>query len=426
MLTKIKDRIAAHGFSDYLISRVISHECQLYLIKKGVESARDVESRYYCVTVYLDQDFDGRLTRGDYTFFIKSGEDLDRCLDEARVGATLVRNRTYRLMPPSPYPPVDLYDRRLGDVREQARRLAETIIRSSAEGPVFLSSAELFLTRSEIEFHSSTGIVAAKEKGRIEVDFTLASESDGRMAEVHHNIVRRNFDHLALEKLLADHRRYAWDMLDVRLPGTGLATVVFDHTNIRNFLYPLIFHSAAKVKDLGINKYEIGKPVCPANADGSFTLISSGLIPYGLYSDPFDEEGIPGQEHMVIDRGTLVRFLANKQYADYLGLEPTGVFKNMIIRPAARDLPSTIADDHYQIVKFSDFSPDPITGDFVAEIRFGYHCHNGERIPIKGGSISGNVFQCLPNLTFGPGTVFGGDYSGPDMAAVSKVNVAGG
>lgn len=423
MFDLLKERIGKQGFSDYLITGITTHEYQRYLLKNGVESDREIHTRSYQVTVYLDQTIDGRTTRGDFTFYLQSGQDPDFYLSQARVGASLVHNRGYRLMTPQTYPDVILMDPRIKSARAQADMLTQLIRQNSGRDSSCRSSAELFLVHSEIELQSSTGIRATKEKSRIEVDFTIVSEAAGQSAEIHGNVVRRNFDQLNLTGLLADHERYSRDMLRVQVPPSGQATVLFAHDQIRSLFQPLIYHSSARIKDLGLNKFEIGTAVWEPTPASDFQLISNGLIPFGLYSDPFDEEGIPGRELVVIDHGGLLRFLASKQYADYLGLEPTGGFKNMIIQPVA---PSINLDEEFlQVVKFSDFSPDPVTGDFVAEIRFGYLFRHGQRIPVKGGSISGNLFKCLPKMSFDSDSIISGDYAGPGRIAVRDLQIAG-
>jgi predicted Zn-dependent protease len=117
--------------------------------------------------------------------------------------------------------------------------------------------------------------------------------------------------------------------------------------------------------------------------------------------------------------------MASKQYADYLDMEATGTFKNLIVKPSLTSNPNHGIDDYFEVVKFSDLSPDPITGDFVSEIRFGYHHHGGEKTPIKGGSVSGNIFRSLSNMVFSRVEVFGGDYLGPDNVTLRNLAVAG-
>jgi predicted Zn-dependent protease len=426
MLTKLKDRIVAHGFNDFQISRVNKREHQLYLIRGGVESEREVDSHFYEVTVYLDQRSGAVTCRGAYTFFIKPGEDIDHYLTDAHAGAGLVKNRSYGLAGPAPFPAVEMLDPRLRSAREQSGNLADTIISRAAGDRVHLSSAEIYLSTAEIELSTSTGISARKEKGRIEVDLTLLSHSGANDAEMHFNLVRRNFDHLRLVENIERHQEYARDMLRVKIPQNRRATVVFDANVIYSLFYPVIFHGSARIKDQGISKFEIGAPPVSGPTSGDiFSVISSGVIPYGLRSDNFDEEGIPGQEHTVIENGIFRKYMAGKQYADYLGMETTGTFKNLIVKPSSVSNPGLDTDDYYEIIQFSDLYPDPVTGDFVSEIRFGYHHRAGEKIPVKGGSVGGNVFSSLSEMIFSRTEAFVGDYRGPENVAIRNLAVAG-
>jgi predicted Zn-dependent protease len=150
---------------------------------------------------------------------------------------------------------------------------------------------------------------------------------------------------------------------------------------------------------------------------------SSGLLPYGLYSDPFDNEGLPGQEHTIIDQGLFKKYWTTKRYADYLKVEPTGAFKNLVIEPDTKM--EFDEDDYFEIIQFSDLSPDPVTGDFVAEIRFGYRVKNGRRTPIKGGSAGGNIFTALKSSCFTGKDIFEGNYLGPKALVLKDLSISG-
>ena len=57
-----------------------------------------------------------------------------------------------------------------------------------------------------------------------------------------------------------------------------------------------------------------------------------------------------------------------------------------------------MAEPHVEIVSFSWFNPDPITGDFATEIRLGYVVDGQGRRPFKGGLLIGNVLDALANV----------------------------
>jgi PmbA protein len=150
-------------------------------------------------------------------------------------------------------------------------------------------------------------------------------------------------------------------------------------------------------------------------------------LPFATRSATFDDEGLPGQRTLIVERGVLSRFWATERYAEYLQIPATGRFGNMEIAAGSSAFDSLFDGEGplYHIVAFSAMSPDPITGDFVGEIRLGYEIRNGQSLPIKGGSISGNLFDVLAAAQLSQDVVFLGDYLGPRGMRFDKVTVAG-
>jgi predicted Zn-dependent protease len=422
MIKRIKRNIRDFGFDDYKIIEYNVHEHQLYLLEKSLESKRTVESHYYEITVYKDHREKEHISRGEYTFTYKPNTDLKAHLEQARLACSMIKNRHYRLMDPTGVPSVRVLDPRLANAELLGEQLTDIIYRNSPGAHVCLSSAELYLKKATITMMTSTGIEATKEKGLIEIETTLIGEKANQEQEMSFHLSRRNVDDLGLDKRLKEYGEHARKMFDVKVPRTGNATVAFSTADIYLLMRPVIFHSSGRSKDNAISRFAEDNKIT-ADAMNSFTLMSSGVLPFGLYTEPFDNDGIPAREHTIIDHGVFKKYWATKRYADYLGVEPTGDFKNLIIKP---DISVTFdANDYYEIVQFSDLSPDPITGDFVAEIRFGYHVRNGQRSPIKGGSASGNIFEALRKTYFTDDSVFEGNYLGPKTIAFKDLSISG-
>ena len=74
---------------------------------------------------------------------------------------------------------------------------------------------------------------------------------------------------------------------------------------------------------------------------------------------------------------------------------------------------------------FSWLTPDQARGNFGSEIRVGYLFDKGMRTPIKGGTVSGNVFTALGTARYSRETVFRGDYLGPAAVRFTGLTVAG-
>jgi predicted Zn-dependent protease len=421
-MKKIAAEIRKAGFDDYKIIEIDSREHQLYLLKERLESRRSVETHYYEITVYKHHAEQGKELQGEYTFAYKPGNDLKHFLEQARVACFLIKNRRYHLIDSARIMHVQVLDPILSNPRETGDELAAAVRKTKLEPGVRVTSAELFLKRSRVSLMTSTGVELSKEKGLIEFEASLLGKKGKQEQELNFHMHRRSVAGLRLEERLREYSRHTRNMLDVREPESGPATVVFHPPDISNLLLPVVFHCSGRAKDQGISRFVLDEKIVP-NDCNTFSLKSSGLLPYGLYTDPFDDDGIPGQEHTIIDQGVFKKFWTSKRYADYLGVEPTGAFKNLVIEPIIKK--DFAENEYYEIIQFSDFSPDPVTGDFVAEIRFGYRVNNREKTPIKGGSVGGNVFESLNRMYFTAEKIFEGDYLGPKFIALAHLTISG-
>jgi len=79
----------------------------------------------------------------------------------------------------------------------------------------------------------------------------------------------------------------------------------------------------------------------------------------------------------------------------------------------------------YHLVAFSWLNPDELTGDFVAEIKLGYRLEGRQAVPIKGGSLSGNLFEALAQVRVSRETQFTGSYIGPLALRFEHLSIAG-
>jgi len=422
MMKDIADKITAYGFSDFKIIKVRSKENQLYLLKEQIEAKRTIESQYYDITVYADHKGADKMLRGEYNFIYKPSADLDFYLEQAKFACSLVKNRYYGLLSTASHSDVELLDQRLEDAAATGTDLIETIYGSVKNTDVHLSSAEIYLKRSEITLLTSTGVEMNKNKDLIEIEITLISKKGKKEQEMNFHLKRRRIEDLRLQQRIEEYTHHTINALTARVPTSGKAHVAVNASEIYRLMSPVIFHSSGRAKDQGMSRFSPNERIF-SQSENDFTLKTSGIIPFGLYSDPFDDDGIGGKEHTIIERGIFKKHWTTKRYADYLGVEATGSFKNLVIEAESK---SAFTDDsYYEIVQFSDLSPDPITGDLVAEIRFGYHTQADKKTPIKGGSVACNVFEAIQHGRFSNECVFEGHYLGPKIVFLRGLSISG-
>ncbi len=79
----------------------------------------------------------------------------------------------------------------------------------------------------------------------------------------------------------------------------------------------------------------------------------------------------------------------------------------------------------YEIVAFSFMNPDAASGNFVAEIKLGYRHDERGSAPIKGGSISGNLFAAFSDAHFSSELFSDGTYDGPAAIRFGELTIGG-
>jgi predicted Zn-dependent protease len=319
-----------------------------------------------------------------------------------------------------------------GPVLEAALEEMRTAV--SRQTGVRLTSAECFSEYETVHLVNSRGIDARQEMTEMEVEFVLHAEKSGREVESMGVITRRRASDLGLAADVEEKARHALDLLQAGPPPAWQGPVVLRGDSLVEFMasgstfgsVPLGRFGSASSKYSRLTNWEIGKPVFRGEVKGDpLTVWANRTIPYGTDSSVFDSEGLPAQRVEFIRDNVLVNYTASQRYADYLGVPATGAFGVLELPPGRRNAASLLTEPHVEILHFSWFHPDPVTGNFASEIRFGYMLENGVRKPFKGGQLIGNYMDALADVCWSAETGFFGTYVGPHTARFNDLKVAG-
>jgi len=454
MLDRLLAALDGHpGIHDWAVQQRRRHSVQLYLIGREIESVREVTVEEYEVEVFNDHPWPepppepaaaggSGLARGvaGLTLMPADAPRLAQRLDEAVLMASLVHNPPYPLAAPpaAPYPSVPLADAQLrgsqemhaaaGDFADQLWHLVER------EPQVRLSAAECFLTRTALVLRNSRGLEAEAETTHAMAELALLAGSGTDEAEHFRQIEARRLEDLQLAQEVAEAAQYARDTLQAQLPRTYTGPVVLSGDALVPLFAPLLFHASALAAYNRLSRLQLGESLYGEREvmGDRLTLRSNALLPYGLGSYRFDHDGVPGADVLLYEEGVLRARQATQRYAHYLGVPVTGEAANTQVRPgtAGDDELRGAADGEggpaaYEIVAFSAPEVDELTGDFGMEIRLGYELTPHGRRPIKGGSLSGNVFEALAGVWFSHAVRMHGRYHGPRAARFASLRVAG-
>ena len=437
MLNKIIDALKKRtDLTGWTVRHIQTRESQVYLVPKGIESQRSVNGERYLIDVLRSGLApDGSPTVGNGNASLLPGGDIEHAIDQAALVAGLVSNPVYGLPEPSPLPDVELSDGTLkADASGVMHDLMEHMQEYAARNPkARLTAAEAFGQVRTTRLVNSRGIDVEQEETHVEIEFVLHAQKGDRDSETFHSMTRRRLADLDLETIMANQGRYTLDLLEADAPASwqgpvvlrgDALTIFMAGDNLNGSVIQTLGSAAAKYAQF--SPWEVGKPVFRGEVKGdALTVWANRAMPFGVGSDRFDAEGLPAQRVELIHENTLSTFFANQRYSEYLKLPATGEFGNIELPPGKTPAAELLKEPYVEIVQFSWFNPDPITGDFATEIRFGYRVENGVRTPVKGGQLVGNYMDALADVRWSAETGFFGGYLGPHTARFNDLKISG-
>jgi predicted Zn-dependent protease len=411
--------------------QVRSRAVQLYAVPEAVEARRATSSERYVIQVLRHTGTLGAAACGSGNATLLPGDNIDAAINSAALMAGLVQNQPYALPAPSRLPDLPLADPRLQADAEVTldALLAQLRAAAAAHPHVRLTAAELYAEEQTIHLLNSRGIDATQTATTIDMEWVLLCRDGERATESFVERRRRRVDDIDIAAEVATGAGQAADLLHAVAPPDYSGAVVLRGATLATFLNGGVIQTlaSAATKFGKLSRWEIGESVFHGPATGDpLTVFANRCLPFGVYASRFDAEGQPAQRVELIRAGRLCAFTANQRYADYLGIAATGDFGDIELLAGATPEATLLAEPYVEVVAFSWFTPNEITGDFSSEIRLGYLVEGDRRTPFKGGALVGNVIEALGNARWSAETGFYGDYQGPRTARFVSLAIAGG
>ncbi len=424
------------GVADWETRAARKRETQLYVIKGETENLRRVGTENVGVTVYNDHGG----SRGAASFGLPPADDGEAVARRAAEGAymaSLASNPPWPLPGPAAYPSPQVYDPTLAAEGAPAEldRLKERLLAAvAAEKGVRLSAAEFFATETESGFANSRGAAVTERSTGFFSEFILLAGTGGGAAEAenYYQLSRHRLADVPIEEIVAGRARMAIDGIGATAPPTGRMPVVVSGEDVTRFFGPFVFALSGEAIYRKLSTFKGGDALLgerPIKGD-RLTLVSDGLLPFGARTSAVAPDGLPMTRTTLIQDGVVANLLCDQQYATYLNVPAAGGPGNLVVTgskgaASMADLLRPDGGPFLHVVAFTALFPDPIRGDFFAEIRLAY-LHEGDRVrPVKGGSVAGNVYDAFADARFSREEAFHGHYLGPRAIRFGSLTVAG-
>jgi predicted Zn-dependent protease len=420
----------------WTVREIQRQERQLYLVQKGVEARRTVSDRSFELDVYVPStDAKGQAAVGEGNAMLLPGGDISAAIDQAVAIGALIHNPPYGLVQPAEIPRVPLADQPLKqNMKEKVEGVAEQLMELAAgQDRVRMTAAECFAEEKSRRLINSQGLDCQESATTLYLEWVLLTEGEGELVESFASLKRRRVEDLDLGRQAELACRMLLDRAQAGPAPQYKGPVVLQHEVLCEFLVgdellggALQQQSSAESKLARITQWEIGEGIFRSAVAGDpLTVWANRSYPYGVDSCGFDDEGLPAQRLPLIENNILRAFWGGQRHSCYLGLPASGAFGVMELKPGTWQRQDLLRPPYVEVMAFSWFNPNLVTGDFATEIRLGYLVDKTGRHPFKGGMLVGNLFEALGNVHWSREAGFYGRYAGPTTARFNELRVDG-
>lgn len=439
MIDRIAKALSADPrFSAWQVQESRARSRQRYQVFRDVEALREVETRAADVRVHVEHDHDGKPALGESSFTVVAGADdaasLARELDLAYARARLVHNRPWTLPTPerAGAAPVQTTDPSVvEDPAGAAERVAAAVTNAARKSRgVELSACEVFCDYRRVHLVNSRGLDLVREDTSLYTEYVLLAKGAAQdEIEVYQSRRARRVEDLHLEEAIADDVEATQASLRAVLPATQIVDVVVGGQGVEELFDAFVAHAAGPAAFEGWTRFKPGAPILEDAQGDALTIVSDATIEGALGTFAFDDVGLPGGRHVVVEDGVFKARVNEQRYACWLGEPATGAWGNTVVSSGTtpeKDLLVPSSRPLYHLLRFSQLSPHAYSGAFSGEIRLGYRVEpDGTRTPIRGGSVSGVVFDAFRRARLSSERAVRGRTHAPRAVRLDGVQITG-
>ncbi len=333
--------------ADYADIRFVSRKGQSIHVKNGA-----VEG----VTASFDSGFGIRVLRdGAWGFASSSTPGLDEVLavaDRAMAiakASSMVPGERARLAPveavqdswQSPYR-IDPLEVKLEDKLSLLCE-AEKLVRQGGAGSVMVAQASTGARREEKSFASTEGSYIEQEITECGAGLSAYAVGPGELQRRTYPNADRELSGCygweAVESLnLVDEAervgREAGQLLTAKSCPSGEKDVILDSTQMVLQIHESCGHPTELDRVYGTEAGYAGTSFLTTEKLGKFrygsdkvTLVADATVPHGLGTFKYDDEGVPGQRTVLVDKGLFTNYTTSRETAERLGQRSNGTMR---------------------------------------------------------------------------------------------------
>lgn len=395
-LNRLLNILKTSGADAWEVSDIQEKGWEFYFIRHALDQNRVKELESFSVKVY--RKFDDCLGSAGATVPADADEtEMQRIIAGLCQDAAYVRNPFYTLNRPEAVTGADNTDTKAVDLRAISGDFLKTIASLPETDTEDLNSCEVFVSEIRKRYINSEGIDVTVTCPSSMVEAVVNARKEGREIELYRMYNCGTCDREQLTQDLMETMRFGRDRLSTEAtPALGKADLILSTDAARAVYEYFIYRLSAVMVYRGISDWKTGDTVAPAE----MALQTTSFLPNSSKNGAYDSEGARIRELTLIDGGKAASYWGSRQFSQYLGLEDSFIAQNFIVSGGSISMEELHHGDWLEVVEFSDFQVDDVTGDIAGEIRLAYLHRDGKTVPVSGGSVSGNMNELMKGMQF--------------------------
>lgn len=439
IIENIQSALKELKVSTWEISDTTTDQWEFYFIKHRLDQNRAVRTRHTEVTVYRDM---GEGMLGSASMEIPQGsfpkeikENVAGLLEEAAYAV----NPQYKLHGPedqAEYSDEKGKDGISGEsgaaenqisIKELAGTLIEAMNDLPETGTEYMNSYEIFARKVSRKYMNSLGLDLEEIYPGATMELVVNARDENREIELYRLPSFGSCSAEELKEYVGQLLEFGKDRLKAEpTPELGKATLLLStEDSCRVYEYFLSQMNAANVYR-NLSTWEIGRSI---DKEGTFIQPLTIRQMKNLEGSPenhlFDGEGGKVKERVLLEENVPRRYWGSRQYCSYLGIEDGSEVYNYQVEGGTKTSEELREEDYLEVVEFSSFEVDPLTGDIAGEIRLGYWHHQGQTDIVSGGSVSGSLPQLMEGLAVSSEEKRFGTALIPEVTMIHNITVTG-
>ena len=252
------------------------------------------------------------------------------------------------------------------------------------------------------------------------LDIVVNAKNDEREIELYRLYDLGCCDSAQVKRDIEDLLRFGKDrLITVPTPNLRKAAIVLSTDAALSVYAYFLDNLDAAYQVRGVSSFRIGEPITEERSGDSVTIRALRYLPGSPCNFAWDAEGAPIRDCVLMEEGVPRRFVGNRMFSRYLGLEDSFLLSNWSVSGGSRSAEDLRKGAFLEIVEFSDFQVDSMTGDIFGEIRLAYyHDGSGKVTPVSGGSVSGSMLENLGHMYLSKETR---RYAGAEIPCVTRL-----